>query len=95
MKESNIIIGEFKESEDSEFFKSNVLISKKYLEQMQEAAMYQITDKLSDAIVEEFKDRIEFELDFGEITQKVQQSIINTLTIKQLRENLKYEGKIS
>lgn len=92
--DEEIKIGKFVKNEETLTYKTEVLVSENYLHKLQEAAEYMVIEKISDRIVEDFVDQIEFEIDFADIAKKVQQAIINKLTIKQLRETIKYEGKI-
>lgn len=63
-------------------------ISDNLLETLEQNAKEILTEELVKKLVEYMFNDIHKSLDYGKITSEVQQSIINKLTIKELRESL-------
>lgn len=72
-----------------------IKVDDKYLEDLGEYAELEIINQVVRHIVDEKYEEIKSRLDYGKIAEKVQQSIINTLTIKELRETLKYKDSLN
>lgn len=72
-----------------------VKVDDKYLENLGYYAELEIVNQIVRRIVDEKYEEIKNQLDYSKIAEKVQQSMINTLTIKELRETLKYKDSLN
>lgn len=72
-----------------------VKVDDKYLEDLGYYAELEIVNQIVKRIVDEKYEEIKNQLDYSKIAEKVQQSIINTLTIKEIRETLKYKDSLN
>lgn len=55
---------------------------------------FNIVEKVSDELAKSISEYVNNSIDWSDIVPKVQQSIINTLMIKEMRETLQERGKI-
>lgn len=72
-----------------------VKVDDKYLENLGYYAELEIVNQIVRRIVDEKYEEIKNQLDYSKIAEKIQQSMINTLTIKELRETLKYKDSLN
>lgn len=72
-----------------------VKVDDTYLEDLGKYAELEIVNQIARRIVDEKYEEIKNQLDYSKIAEKVQQSIINTLTIKEIQETLKYKDSLN
>lgn len=75
-------------------FECKVEMSIDDLAELADCVKYNIIEKVSDELAKSIKDYVHNSIDWSDIVPKVQQSIVNTLMIKEMRETLQERGKI-
>lgn len=96
MKEENKIeFGPLQEMATECKHEMKVKVDDRYLEDLGEYAELEIINQIVRHIVDEKYEEIKNQLDYSKIAEQVQQSIINTLTIKEIRETLKYKDSLN
>ena len=96
MKEENKIeVSPLREMATECKHEMKVKVDDKYLEDLGECAEFEIINQIVRRIVDEKYEEIKNQLDYGKIPDKVQQSMNNTLTMKELRETLKYKDSLN
>lgn len=88
MKNEDFKISELYELSTEPYHEMKLKISDNLLEALGQNAKEILTEELVKKLVEYMFNDIHKSLDYGKITSEVQQSIINKLTIKELRESL-------